>query len=944
MARSRMQRLTALATANALLPIAAIVFAFGFFPYKPLLPGLATFPDAQDTSVWGHGQPEAIFDRVVFMVVDALRTDFVYGYNSGFEFTQSLIRNGAAIPFTAHATPPTVTMPRVKALTTGSVPSFADLIFNLDESGSGSTLATQDTWLAQIKVKGGKLVFYGDDTWLRLFPGDFFERADGTSSFFVSDFTEVDNNVTRHVPDELMNSDWNALIMHYLGLDHIGHKTGPNGPNMLPKQREMDGIVRMIYESMESSEHLANTLLVLAGDHGMNAGGNHGGSGPGETEPALLFASPKLKARRDRIDINCPTAPRAGTDFHYYRKVEQSDIVPTLAGLMQLPIPKNSLGVFIHELAGLWPEHRHGTQILHQNGKQVMHIVEAAYGVESFRTKVASRKLRVESLEDAGFDRADDEIARLWVRTESALHEAAADQMRDVEIADHTCLSFLIEAQETLSNAASTYDVPRMVAGIVLSMLAAAFAALSIPAVWPPSTAGVFFALIALLYGMMMFASSFVEEEQRLWYWLTPAWVSLLLVRSIVRTRDARNKLRAAISGLGILAVHRLAIGWDQTGQKHAGEPDIVHTFFPNYHALMWMLVLITYLYFGFKVAQRSLMDIIAPDNAAVVAFILVAPAIVFKLNFTQADAPELVQRIGLQIRSWTRPFSLVAQAQLAFALQGLVTIAVAALAVGLARGSVIGKRNGPAVRVTLAERLHYVLSLFLTMQTRAPNIPLFLGLEAQRAALAYLLHSTDENHKTQLRRNALISSTELATTALLFSHTYFFCMGGSNSISSVDLSNAYNGVGGYNIVAVGVLLFASNWAGPIWWCSAACTVTFRKLANPSADKLLRTEDQRSWIYAERTKLQRDAAQTTAEPAEGHTVPDSWLEYASLMTVFVATGLLAVMAACTALRTHLFIWTVFSPKYLYALAWCIGWHMVVNIGFGSLLRWLGNHG
>jgi ethanolamine phosphate transferase 2 subunit G len=99
---------------------------------------------------------------------------------------RSLIRNGAAIPFTAHATPPTVTMPRVKAITTGSVPSFADLIFNLDESGAGSTLATQDTWLAQIRAKGGKLVFYGDDTWLRLFPDDFFARADGTSSFFVS--------------------------------------------------------------------------------------------------------------------------------------------------------------------------------------------------------------------------------------------------------------------------------------------------------------------------------------------------------------------------------------------------------------------------------------------------------------------------------------------------------------------------------------------------------------------------------------------------------------------------------------------------------------------------------------------------------------------------------------------------------------------------------------
>lgn len=37
----------------------------------------------------------------------------------------------------------------------------------------------------------------------------------------------MDNNVTRHVPNELLNDDWNSMIMHYLGLDHIGHKAGP---------------------------------------------------------------------------------------------------------------------------------------------------------------------------------------------------------------------------------------------------------------------------------------------------------------------------------------------------------------------------------------------------------------------------------------------------------------------------------------------------------------------------------------------------------------------------------------------------------------------------------------------------------------------------------------------------------------------------------------------
>ncbi len=97
-----------------------------------------------------------------------------------------LIRNGAALPFTAHATSPTVTMPRLKAITTGSIPSFLDVVLNLDEADESSSLASQDTWLAQMKAKGtGKLVMYGDDTWLKLFPGTF-DRAEGTTSFFVS--------------------------------------------------------------------------------------------------------------------------------------------------------------------------------------------------------------------------------------------------------------------------------------------------------------------------------------------------------------------------------------------------------------------------------------------------------------------------------------------------------------------------------------------------------------------------------------------------------------------------------------------------------------------------------------------------------------------------------------------------------------------------------------
>jgi ethanolaminephosphotransferase len=41
--------------------------------------------------------------------------------------------------------------------------------------------------------------------------------------------------VTRHVPEELGNDDWNTMVLHYLGLDHIGHKAGPRRLHSLTK-------------------------------------------------------------------------------------------------------------------------------------------------------------------------------------------------------------------------------------------------------------------------------------------------------------------------------------------------------------------------------------------------------------------------------------------------------------------------------------------------------------------------------------------------------------------------------------------------------------------------------------------------------------------------------------------------------------------------------------
>lgn len=70
-------RLACLILANALIPYAVYVFAIGFFPYKPFLPGLASFQDqdaAEEIRMLGKvSRPVPVFDKVLFMVVDALR-------------------------------------------------------------------------------------------------------------------------------------------------------------------------------------------------------------------------------------------------------------------------------------------------------------------------------------------------------------------------------------------------------------------------------------------------------------------------------------------------------------------------------------------------------------------------------------------------------------------------------------------------------------------------------------------------------------------------------------------------------------------------------------------------------------------------------------------------------------------------------------------------------
>lgn len=133
--------------------------------------------------------------------------------------------------------------------------------------------------------------------------------------------------MTRHLDSELASLDWDVLILHYLGLDHIGHLEGPGSSLMPKKQAEMDLILRRLYQLSLQDESL---LVVLCGDHGMNEVGNHGGSSELETSAALAFINPRYKGTPSLL-----------------KRVNQIDFVSTISLLLGISIPASNSGRLI---------------------------------------------------------------------------------------------------------------------------------------------------------------------------------------------------------------------------------------------------------------------------------------------------------------------------------------------------------------------------------------------------------------------------------------------------------------------------------------------------------------------------------------------------------------------------------------------------------------------
>ncbi|XP_041619395.1 GPI ethanolamine phosphate transferase 3 isoform X4 [Vulpes lagopus] len=341
-------------------------------------------PPGPGSLPWGsQGKPGACwmasrFSRLVLVLVDALRFDFAQPQPShgpgeppvSLPFLGKLnslqrileIQPHHARLYQSKADPPTTTMQRLKALTTGSLPTFIDAGSNF-----ASYAIVEDNLIKQLTNAGRHVVFMGDDTWKDLFPGAF-SQAFFFPSFNVRDLHTVDNGILEHLYPTMDGGEWDVLIAHFLGVDHCGHKYGPHHPEMAKKLSQMDQVIQGLVERLEN-----DTLLVVIGDHGMTITGDHGGDSDLEISAALFLYSPKALF---------PHVPPKELEI-----VPQISLVPTLALLLGLPIPFGNIGEVMAELfAEAEDSQPHSSALaqasaLHLNAQQVsrfLHTYSAA--------------------------------------------------------------------------------------------------------------------------------------------------------------------------------------------------------------------------------------------------------------------------------------------------------------------------------------------------------------------------------------------------------------------------------------------------------------------------------------------------------------------------------------------------------------------------------------
>uniref|UniRef100_A0A182T086 GPI ethanolamine phosphate transferase 2 C-terminal domain-containing protein n=1 Tax=Anopheles maculatus TaxID=74869 RepID=A0A182T086_9DIPT len=883
------------------------LFCYGFFPLSFSPSTKASFdelPQSVGNASFNGTDYKPRISRAILMVIDALRMDFVL-QEDNFQFLNQLLGDGKACLYRLQVHPPTVTMPRIKAMTSGAIPSFLDVILNL-----GSPEMKLDTFLYQMKQRQQKTVFYGDNTWTNMFPDVFHRRGENTDSLYVNDFYKGDRNITKLLNLELQMYDWKLMILHYLGLDHIGHVEGPFSDKVPGKLREMDSVIKTIHQTMDKwkQKYYTKPLLIITGDHGMRDSGGHGGSTHPETLVPLVIVSDQC-AKSEETFL-------------------QIDLAPTMSILMGVAIPYASIGSMIDPALKML-HRREMLYALYYNTQRLTSKVEV----------ILSDKFKITEVHKS-FEEAIE------------LHQLFLKDTTDISVYKRVLLLYTSVSKkltQLLISSYIRYDIVFILVGTVMSLLCAAIAVTQLlqdanetvlslqPKLFPSincmllsflllkllsfekessqepthsfhaalvSLSVVYFTLWVILSHLLkgmkapaisssflstfiwfgvtfhcisLASSSFVEEEHQTWYYLTSSVMVLLTLKevsvmnstigmikhsktdaSLIEVCKEERSIFCAAS-VAFACIHVLVRRFNQTGDKWQHVPDVGDWLSKDEHKV-WLSVTM-FIGLCYLVYQICYM-------AGLLTTVLSMTASMLIYYYRAASGTVSIFGLSASNSSFCLTIFWINLVEIFFI--GFLPMMYRAIV-----GRTTQRRTGE-----LYSNCIIIVALLSALLHKPHNVLLVGTLLATSRFLTERIDRIADDKYCNIMLKVI--------THYWLGKTFYFYQGNSNSLATIDLNAGYVGLANFSIVRVGLLLTLHTFSGPI--------LSFLLLLHhffSENDRDVKQQRPSSATYNAKEKI------------------------LMLINVLIMVPVSFFLVVATVLRDHIFVWTVFSPKIIY---------------------------
>ncbi|XP_011097481.1 GPI ethanolamine phosphate transferase 2 isoform X3 [Sesamum indicum] len=896
------------------------LFILGFFPVKPTLSGMSGLESfyplgfdstdlAQNTSAL---PPEKL--KSLYQVIDGLPAEFVIGKDGkpppevlkkAMPYTQSILAKGLAVGYHAKAAPPTVTMPRLKAMVSGALGGFLDVATNFNTQAF-----LDDNLIAQFLRIGWKMVMLGDETWLKLFP-DMFARHDGVNSFFVKDTIQVDYNVSRHLTTELSSTDWDLLILHYLGLDHVGHIGGRSSNLMGPKLMEMDEVIKRIHSSIMQTQETKQkrTLLMVVSDHGMTEGGNHGGSSYEETDSLALFVS-----------------GQKFSDSESRKEVYQVDMASTLALLFGVPIPKNNIGTVIRDVFTSLKDEQQ-LRILELNSWQLLRLLQThlnELGCGRFSCK-----------SERGQNYGPERLCCSYLDA-TALHESWKSKrlLRSVHGDDYRSavlgyLEFLGTTSKWLSSRSTDKPIGLLVSGVA-ALLLSCLGLMTLTFlftrevnfkgsrdishtdnnIWKWHLEENFVLAVIFILILSMGSSSMIEEEQYIWHYMTSSLYLILLRKTIQSMKNGctltltaeQRKIRFhhIYYIVAVLVSGRILRGWHQGGVNWSYLPDIAKLLEQAGTAHIKSLQLLSmFLVITICLAVLLSLGLRTRVSMLLVLVYLFPVLLILKqiLRLQDSTFGSLSVRSTTMIQIiyaflGTSSAGILLGTPWLMPLQNPKTLSSEVSHESPSKLPFDGFKDSLCV-IGWGYMFSWCL-LQMLLQQPINSVPVSLLLLQVVASIHYFSGGN-------LRHKQWVEVAALYYVGM----AGHFGLGNTNTLATVDVAGAFIGISSHSTIISGILMFIITYASPM----LALLSTLMSVCANDVRTVSNSQDV-DFGYLLKT-----------------TVGYPCLVPLGLNSIL----LLAYTIVLLGMRNHLFIWSVFSPKFLYVCATTVCVYVGVSI-------------